>query len=122
VTSRKPPSRGARAATTRELAALTKQLEQQVAQAQGAPRWNPDPDQVTRSVAKLVLTLVEFVRRLLERQAIRRMENKTLTPQQVEELGAALMKLEETVHSIAKQFELEPEELNLELGPLGRMM
>src|SRR5439155_20429843 len=59
--------------------------------------WNPDPDDVQRSVAQLVLTLVEFLRKLMERQAIRRMDEKTLTPKQVEAVGEALMKLEETI-------------------------
>src|SRR5262245_42854911 len=53
----------------------------------GPPRWNADPDEVQRSVAQLVLTLVEFIRRLLERQAIRRMEGGTLTEQQTEDVG-----------------------------------
>jgi hypothetical protein len=83
--------------------------------------WNPDPDDVQRSVAQLVLTLVEFLRKLMERQAIRRMEEKTLTPRQVESVGAALMKLEETIRAIGKRFGLTPEDLNLDLGPLKLM-
>ena len=85
-------------------------------------RWNADPDDVQRSVAQLVLTLVEFVRRLLERQAIRRMEQGTLTEQQTEDVGRALMKLEETLHDIAARFGLSPDELNLDLGPVGKLM
>ena len=81
-------------------------------------RWNPDPDDVQRSVAQLVLTLVEFLRRLMERQAIRRMEQETLTPEQVEAVGVALMRLEETVRDIGKRFGLTPEDLNLDLGPV----
>ena len=85
-------------------------------------RWNADPDDVQRSVAQLVLTLVEFIRRLLERQAIRRMEAGTLTDQQTEDIGRALMKLEETVVDIAAKFGILPEDLNLELGPVGKLM
>lgn len=85
------------------------------------PRWNANPEDVQKSVAQLVLALVEFLRRLLERQAIRRMEAESLSPEEVEQLGLALMRLEETVHDMAKQFGLRPEELNLDLGPLGRL-
>jgi hypothetical protein len=85
-------------------------------------RWNPEPDDVQRSVAQLVLTIVEFLRRLMERQAIRRMEQKTLTRKEVEAVGEALMKLEETVREIGTKFGLTPEDLNLDLGPLGKLM
>ena len=85
-------------------------------------RWNADPDDVQRSVAQLVLTLVEFIRKLLERQAIRRMEAGTLTDQQTEDVGRALMKLEETVLDIAARFGIRPEDLNLDLGPIGKLM
>jgi hypothetical protein len=68
-----------------------------------------------------VLGLVEFLRKLLERQAIRRMEAGTLAPAEVESMGLALMRLEKTVHEIAARFDLSPEDLNLELGPLGRL-
>jgi hypothetical protein len=69
-----------------------------------------------------VLTLVEFIRQLLERQAIRRMEEGTLSAGQTESVGLALMRLEETVHEIAARFGLEPGDLNLDLGPVGRLM
>ena len=85
-------------------------------------RWTANPDDVQRSVAQLVLTLVEFIRKLLERQAIRRMEAGTLTAQQTEDIGRALMKLEQTVVQIASQFGILPEDLNLELGPIGKLM
>lgn len=86
------------------------------------PRWNANPDDVRRSVAKLVLTLVEAVRQLLERQAIRRMENDTLTDEETEAIGLALMRLEETVRDLASQFGLEPQDLNLDLGPIGKLV
>jgi hypothetical protein len=85
-------------------------------------RWNADPDDVQRSVAQLVLTLVEFIRRVLERQAIRRMEAHTITDEQTEEIGRALMKLEETVVEIGAKFGVLPEDLNLDLGPVGKLM
>ena len=85
-------------------------------------RWNADPDDVQRSVAQLVLTLVEFIRKLLERQAIRRMEAGTLTDQQTEDIGRALMKLEQTIVDIAARFGVLPDDLNLDLGPIGKLM
>jgi hypothetical protein len=86
------------------------------------PRWNADPDDVRRSVAKLVLTLVEAIRQLLERQAIRRMEHGTLTDAETEAIGLALMRLEDAVREIAAQFGLAPEDLNLDLGPIGKLV
>ena len=71
---------------------------------------------------KLVLSLVELLRRLLERQAIRRMEGGSLDEGKIEEMGQALMKLEMKVHEIAAAFGLKPEDLNLELGPLGNLL
>jgi len=85
-------------------------------------RWNPETDDVQRSVAQLVLTIVEFLRKLMERQAIRRMEQKTLTSREVEAVGVALMRLEETIKEIGARFGLSPEDLNLDLGPLGKLM
>jgi hypothetical protein len=104
----------------RELESLRAELERQAGLAT-TPRWNADPEDVRRSVARLVLTLVEFVRQLLERQAIRRMEGGTLTDEETEAIGVALMRLEETVRDLAARFELAPEDLNLDLGPLGRL-
>jgi len=106
-----------------ELEELRRQIERTAAAAGASPlRWNADPDEVQRSVAQLVLTLVEFIRQLLERQAIRRMEAGTLTDQQTEDVGRALMKLEETVREIAVKFGISPDELNLDLGPIGKLM
>ena len=104
-----------------ELDELRRQLEQ-TASSQSPLRWNADPDEVQRSVAKLVLTLVEFIRRLLERQAIRRMEAGTLEGEQVENVGRALMQLEETVREMAAKFGVPAEDLNLDLGPVGKLM
>ena len=104
-----------------ELEALRKELER-TARTASPLRWNADPDDVQRSVAQLVLTLVEFIRQLLERQAIRRMEAGTLSDEQTEDVGRALMKLEETVRDIAAKFGIPLDELNLDLGPVGKLM
>jgi hypothetical protein len=104
--------------TAAELRALRREIERKSARL----RWNPDTDDVQRSVAQLVLTIVEFLRQLMERQAIRRMEQKTLTPKEVEAVGRALMQLEETIKEIGERFGLSPEDLNLDLGPIGKLM
>jgi hypothetical protein len=136
----KPRSRpvAAAAVSARELRALRDEIERRVhtqtaatagkqrtaAAGRGAAplRWNPEPEEVQKSVVQLVLTIVELLRRLMERQAIRRMEQKTLTRKEVEVVGEALMKLEETVRDIGAKFGLTAEELNLDLGPLGKLM
>jgi hypothetical protein len=78
-------------------------------------------DDTSRSVIKLVLTLIDFVRQLLERQAVRRVEAGTLNPTEVERLGTALMQLEQMVHKLATQHDIDPSDLTLEVGPLGRL-
>ena len=84
-------------------------------------RWNPEPDEVRKSVVRLVLTLVELIRRLMERQAIRRVNEGTLTTDETEAVGRALMDLERTIGEIAHTFDLSPEELNLDLGGIDLM-
>ena len=103
-----------------ELEDLRRELERTAGS--GPLRWNADPDDVQRSVAQLVLTLVEFIRKLLERQAIRRMEGGTLTDQQTEDIGRALMALEETVRDMAARFGIPIDDLNLDLGPAGKLI
>lgn len=103
-----------------ELDAVSDELARRPEQERPA-RFDPDPDEVRRSVMKLVLTLVELIRDILERQALRRMESETLTDDEVENLGRALMQLEETVHELAARFDIDPDELNLDLGPLGKL-
>lgn len=114
------PTRPVRTISQVEERALRRELAR-ATEATRPARWNADPDDVQRSVAKLVLALVEFLRKLMERQAIRRMEAETLTTEEIEAVGQALMKLEETVHRMASQFGLRPDELNLDLGPLGKL-
>lgn len=104
------------------IAAVGKQRWRGKGAAAAPLRWNPNPEEVQKSVVQLVLTIVEFLRRLMERQAIRRMEDKTLTPEEVEAVGDALMKLEATIRDIGGKFGLSDDELNLDLGPLGKLM
>ena len=85
-------------------------------------RIDCSPENIEHGLARLVLSLIELLRRLLERQAIRRMEGGSLDDAKVEEMGQALMKLEQKIHEIAGAFGLRPEDLNLELGPLGNLL
>ena len=108
-------------ADVRELELLAAELKQRIEQRAAPARWNADPEDVRRSVMQLVLTLVDFIRQILERQALRRVEEGTLTDDEIERIGQALMQLEQTVHDLARQAGLDPKDLNLDLGPLGRL-
>ncbi|WP_079318978.1 gas vesicle protein K [Microbispora sp. GKU 823] len=89
----------------------------------GSPwRLNTDPDTVRRDLSRLVLTLVELVRQLVERQAIRRMDQGDLSDEQVETLGLTLMRLEEAMTELCERFGVSPSDLNLDLGPLGTLL
>lgn len=77
-----------------------------------------DPEIVENGLAKLVLSIVELVRRLLEKQAIRRMDTGNLSDEEIERLGNALMKLEEKMGELKRVFGLSDEDLNLKLGPV----
>jgi hypothetical protein len=81
-----------------------------------------DDGQAERALAGLVLTVVELLRQLMERQAIRRVEDGTVTDEQAERLGYTLMRLEERMDELLEKFGLEPEDLNLDLGPLGTLL
>jgi hypothetical protein len=81
-------------------------------------RISADPEIVENGLAKLVLSIVELVRRLLEKQALRRMDSGNLTEEEIERLGTALMKLEEKMAELKKVFGLSDEDLNLKLGPV----
>ena len=85
-------------------------------------RVNADPEQVERGLAQLVLTLVELLRQLMERQALRRMDAGTLTDEQIERLGETFMKLELRMRELTQHFGLEERDLNLHLGPLGDLL
>lgn len=80
-----------------------------------------DPATVERDLSRLVLTLIEFLRRLMEAQAVRRMEAGSLDPEQEEALGLALMRARDRIIELAAQFGLKPSDLKLDLGPLGRV-
>jgi uncharacterized protein YjiS (DUF1127 family) len=85
-------------------------------------RVNADPEQVERGLAQLVLTLVELLRQLMERQALRRMEQDTLTDDEIERMGETFMKLEQRMQELKDHFGLEDRDLNLNLGPLGDLL
>lgn len=85
-------------------------------------RLDASPEDIEAGVAQLVLTLVEFIRQVLEHQAVRRMETGSLSDGEMERLGVALMRLEERVDDIREAFGVAKEELNIDLGPLGRLV
>jgi hypothetical protein len=84
-------------------------------------RISADAEAVENGLAKLVLSIIELVRRLLERQALRRMDGGNLTEAEIERLGAALMKLEEKMEELKRVFGLTDEDLNLKLGPVSTL-
>lgn len=84
-------------------------------------RINADPEKVEQGLARLVLTLVELLRKVLEQQAIRRMDGGTLTDQEIETLGLALLKLNGRMDELKHTFGLTDDDLNIDLGPLGRL-
>ena len=79
-----------------------------------------DPETVEQDLARIVLALMEFLRQLMELQAIRRMESGSLTEAQQDKLGTTLMRAEAAIRDLADRFGLRPEDLSLDLGPLGR--
>jgi len=81
-----------------------------------------DPEKLEKGLAQLVLTLVELLRQLMERQALRRIEGGTLTAEETERLGRTFMLLEQRMEELKQEFGLEDEDLNLNLGPLGDLM
>lgn len=86
------------------------------------PRLHADPENAERGLAQLVLTLVDLLRQLMERQAIRRMEGGTLDDEQVEALGLTFMRLAERMDELKDAFGLEDDDLNIDLGPLGTLL
>jgi hypothetical protein len=85
-------------------------------------RIDADPESVERGLASLVLTIVELLRQLMERQALRRVDQGTLTGGQIEKVGLTLMSLEDRMAELREHFGLGPEDLNLDLGPLGPLL
>ena len=88
----------------------------------GSPRLNLDEDKVKNGLGQLVLTLVKLLHELLERQAIRRIESGSLSDDEIERIGMTLMRQAEEIDRLRKEFNLEEEDLNLDLGPLGKLM
>lgn len=85
-------------------------------------RVNADPHNVEKGLAQLVLTLVELLRQLMERQAVRRMEGGMLTDDEVERLGRTFMLLEQRMKELKQTFGLADKDLNIDLGPLGKLL
>jgi hypothetical protein len=84
-------------------------------------RINADPERVEQGLARLVLTVIEVVRKVLEHQAVRRMDGGGLTAEEVERLGLTLLKLDERMQQLKGAFGLTDEDLQIDLGPLGRL-
>jgi hypothetical protein len=85
-------------------------------------RVNADPESVQRGLAQLVLTIVELLRQLMERQALRRIDSGGLSDEQEERLGRTFMELDQRMAELRDEFGLTEEDLNLDLGPLGRLL
>jgi hypothetical protein len=85
-------------------------------------RVNADPESVERGLAQLVLTIVELLRQIMERQALRRIDGGTLSEEQIERLGRTFMELDKRLEELREEFGLTEEDLNLDLGPLGRLL
>jgi hypothetical protein len=92
--------------------------------AERSARWRiaADTETVERDLSRLVLTLVELLRQLVERQCVRRMDQGDLSDEQIEVLGVTLMRLEEAMTELCERFDLTPADLNLDLGPLGTLL
>jgi hypothetical protein len=101
--------------------ALLDEFANEIAKAESVlPRQlNADPEKIEQGLAKLVLAIVDLLRRLMEKQAIRRIEGGSLNDEEIERLGLAFMRMEEKLEEIKAAFGLENEDLNLNLGPLG---
>jgi capsular polysaccharide biosynthesis protein len=93
-----------------------------VSGAQASTRVVIDPDRVEQDLTRLVLTLVEFLRRLMEAQAVRRLEAETITEDEAERLGLTLLRAKEAVAALCERLSVAPDSLNLDLGPLGRLL
>ena len=85
-------------------------------------RVNAEPESLEKGLAQLVMTVIELLRQLMERQALRRIEGETLSDDEVERLGETFMKLAERMEELKEEFGLTDEDLNMNLGPLGDLM
>ena len=108
--------------TTDPSASLDETVAELTALARTLPdRINADPERVEQGLARLVLTVIELLRRVLEHQAVRRMDGGSLSDQEVEQLGLALMKLSHRMDELKETFGLSDEDLSIDLGPLGEL-
>lgn len=98
------------------------QMQDSAKRIKSAERINIDPKKVEQGLAKLVLTLIELIRQLMEKQAARRVEAGSLTDEQIEKMGETFIKLEKKIQELKEIFDLKDEELNLNLGPLGDLI
>jgi hypothetical protein len=103
---------GARAEFERELREIARTLPERI---------DADPEHVEEGLARLVLTLIEVLRKVLEHQAVRRMDGGSLSDEEVERLGLALLRLSERMDELKRLFGLDDEDLEIDLGPLGRL-
>lgn len=103
----------ARAGLVAELTEMAEQLPSRI---------DVDPDAVGKDLARLVLTLIELLRRVVEHQAIQRMDDPDLSDEQVERMGLALARLEEKMDEMKDVFGLAGEDLNIDLGPIGKVL
>ena len=101
---------------------LCQAKEEQTAKANPSRRIGLDPENVRKGLGQLVLTVVELIRQLLEKQALRRIESGSLTDQEVERLGLTFLGLNEQLEWLKQEFGLTDEDLNLDLGPLGKLL
>jgi hypothetical protein len=85
-------------------------------------RINADPEGVERGLAQLVLTIIELLRQLMERQALHRIEGGTLGVDEIERLGRTFMALAQRMDELKQEFGLDDRDLNLNLGPLGNLL
>lgn len=103
---------GAAAEFERELREIARALPERI---------DADPEHVEQGLAQLVLTLIEVLRKVLEHQAVRRMDGGSLSDEEVERLGLALLRLSERMDELKRLFGLDDEDLEIDLGPLGRL-
>jgi len=96
--------------------------EEKARNATPSPRITLDPENVKKGLGQLVLTVVELIRQLLEKQALRRIDSGSLTDQEVERLGLTFLGLNEQMEWLKQEFGLTDEDLNLDLGPLGKLL
>ena len=102
--------------------AMPREDQTRPSSAEGRKRLELDPENTTKGLAQLVLTVIKLLHELMERQAIRRMDSGSLSEDQIERLGQALMRQSEELDRLRQEFDLEDEDLNLDLGPLGRLL